>query len=1033
MKDPVKRLKQTIAVAIVFLIVYAGIMLSISQRHYGDLIVLDSMNKTEAVRGIVEGYSKTVEEIGKGFFEDENTKVRLMAIRLADRFADGEFNADRYSGDGMVVRVHGGRTELPPEAEGMFPSLTPEMITNEYTQTRTTWNGGSGPDKEEEIYMTGGKIGGEWYFVRWTPVSEYDAYVRSRLSEEKLIEALNSTDDVDFLVIDRGSGDLLYQTGELSKYSSLSELGITAEDLGSERFWVNTDGGKQYLCSPIESESLSYMLVCCNSVEEEKAAFLGDIILQILFVAVMLAGLITWCYSVQWLVKRELIGAEQRKKYNPQAVKKRTTRLALMSLTAAAAFAFTTVMLQYMYQENQIGSNALNMLQAQIEDERKNALSLHELEAERYVQLGDTIRAMIAEEPSLLERERLAEISDTLHADYLILFDEKAEETACSREYIGFTLPADPSDPLYDFRRLLKGIPHIVHGPEKDMITGDTRQFVGIRVEDPEKKGAFGALLIALPSRADLLREEEEENLRLVRQQVYRRLQSKDRIVMEIDSENHKILSCSRSNLEGTDIISLGIDPKTLRDRYMGFYYIRDNWYFGISGSTDDAICLYLSDSTEMSRIGLIFALISSGLFLIGYALTSKFALKEYTEENFERYAKEMEEQSDNYIKKIEKRAPSLSPIVSDWANMLPENKTKTILQILTGIMLVVMVIATLLNSPWTRHSPLHFVIRGNWTRGINFFSVVAVIVTFCIEYLAYLTVKVIFVMLYSLTDSKGETLLRLVRSFINYAMIIGAICVSLSFLGVDTQTLLASIGLLSLAVSLGAKDIVADILVGLSIVFEKTYSVGDIIQIGDFKGKVIEIGVRSTKVINGTKDVKIFNNHEIGSVINYSKQNTVCVVRISVPVTVSIESIKALFEQELPRVREINPHIVSGPKFDGIVDFQNDSMIISVSAEGPEEHIHRIRMDLNQILQSMAERELLEYSQSNITINLQGATAHTADAPSARDREEMGEQEDNAGTAKEERIARMIRGTKRNHTENADLKDAVKNMNKEI
>ena len=54
MKDPVKRLKQTIAVAIVFLIVYTGIMLSISQRHYEELIILDSVNKTEAVRGMVE-------------------------------------------------------------------------------------------------------------------------------------------------------------------------------------------------------------------------------------------------------------------------------------------------------------------------------------------------------------------------------------------------------------------------------------------------------------------------------------------------------------------------------------------------------------------------------------------------------------------------------------------------------------------------------------------------------------------------------------------------------------------------------------------------------------------------------------------------------------------------------------------------------------------------------------------------------------------------------------------------------------------
>lgn len=75
-----------------------------------------------------------------------------------------------------------------------------------------------------------------------------------------------------------------------------------------------------------------------------------------------------------------------------------------------------------------------------------------------------------------------------------------------------------------------------------------------------------------------------------------------------------------------------------------------------------------------------------------------------------------------------------------------------------------------------------------------------------------------ITLILVSLTDTKGETIFKLVRSFLNYAMFIGAVCVSLSFLGVDTTTLLASIGLLSLAISLGAKDIVADILAGLSI-----------------------------------------------------------------------------------------------------------------------------------------------------------------------------------------------------------------------
>ena len=66
MRDPVKRLKGPIAVAIVFLIVYTAVMFNIEQRHYDELIMADSVNKTESVRGMIEGYGKTADEVGTG-------------------------------------------------------------------------------------------------------------------------------------------------------------------------------------------------------------------------------------------------------------------------------------------------------------------------------------------------------------------------------------------------------------------------------------------------------------------------------------------------------------------------------------------------------------------------------------------------------------------------------------------------------------------------------------------------------------------------------------------------------------------------------------------------------------------------------------------------------------------------------------------------------------------------------------------------------------------------------------------------------
>ena len=70
----------------------------------------------------------------------------------------------------------------------------------------------------------------------------------------------------------------------------------------------------------------------------------------------------------------------------------------------------------------------------------------------------------------------------------------------------------------------------------------------------------------------------------------------------------------------------------------------------------------------------------------------------------------------------------------------------------------------------------------------------------------------------------------------------------------------------------------------------------------------------------------------------------------------------------------------VSAKNGDGISELVDDKMIISISAEGPEDHIYSIKRDLNQALQSMAERELLQYAQSNITINLEGAKGQNTD-----------------------------------------------------
>ena len=71
---------------------------------------------------------------------------------------------------------------------------------------------------------------------------------------------------------------------------------------------------------------------------------------------------------------------------------------------------------------------------------------------------------------------------------------------------------------------------------------------------------------------------------------------------------------------------------------------------------------------------------------------------------------------------------------------------------------------------------------------------------------------------------TRGATIVKLINSFIKYLIAIIAIMMILGAWGVNTQTLLASAGILSLVIGLGAQSLIADIIAGIFIVVEGEY-----------------------------------------------------------------------------------------------------------------------------------------------------------------------------------------------------------------
>lgn len=95
--------------------------------------------------------------------------------------------------------------------------------------------------------------------------------------------------------------------------------------------------------------------------------------------------------------------------------------------------------------------------------------------------------------------------------------------------------------------------------------------------------------------------------------------------------------------------------------------------------------------------------------------------------------------------------------------------------------------------------------------------------------------------------EKREETLLTIFSSILSIVVWALAFLMILPELGVDVKALLTGLGLTGLAIGLGSRKIIEDFIVGLFIIIEDQYRVGDEVEIAGIKGKVIDINLRRT------------------------------------------------------------------------------------------------------------------------------------------------------------------------------------------
>lgn len=198
----------------------------------------------------------------------------------------------------------------------------------------------------------------------------------------------------------------------------------------------------------------------------------------------------------------------------------------------------------------------------------------------------------------------------------------------------------------------------------------------------------------------------------------------------------------------------------------------------------------------------------------------------------------------------------------------------------------------------------------------------------------------------------RGGSILSLLASLVKYVAGIIIVCQSLSLLGVNVGTIIASVGVLALVVGFSAESLIADVVIGAFMLLENQYNVGDIVEVNGFRGVVTSIGIRTTCITDSGDNVKIINNSEMKNILNRSDNFSKSVCDIAIPYETDLEK----FEEKLPgllkEIYEKHEDVFKGmPVYLGVQALEESDVLLRFVAPVTEKNVFAANRILNHDL----------------------------------------------------------------------------------
>lgn len=206
--------------------------------------------------------------------------------------------------------------------------------------------------------------------------------------------------------------------------------------------------------------------------------------------------------------------------------------------------------------------------------------------------------------------------------------------------------------------------------------------------------------------------------------------------------------------------------------------------------------------------------------------------------------------------------------------------------------------------------------------------------------------------------DRKRKTYMKLFNNIIKYILIIVTVLAIMQINGVNVSSLLAGLGLASAIAGLALQDALKDIVMGVNIIVDDYFAVGDVVKINNVEGKVIEVGLKTTKLKDIiTNNTFVIANRNIGEATNISTQLD---IDVPLPYEKRIEDIESILGHAITKIEQIEDIVKA--EYRGLQEFGDSAIFYKIRLYCKPEFKPQIRRDANRIIK-------LELDENNIDI----------------------------------------------------------------